>query len=371
MNRIHSNMRRAALGLVGLLASTACSPTYVLRAGWEEARLLSQRRPIEDVIHDTTVAPAVRGKLRLVEDARDFAVRELGLDAADSFRSYVELSRDTLILAVAAAHEPELRWLTWWFPIVGRVPYRGYFDFDDARAEGDRLADEGFDVSVRPVPAFSTAGWLPDPVVSTTLRSDSLSIATTVIHEITHTTFFAAGRADFNEAFANFVGHRGAIDFFCRAVADERLCDRAQRRWQDTRTFGRFFRSIADPLRELYASDLPDEEKRTRKTRVFQDAARRFEDDVKPELVGGSYGSLDPGRLNNAWVLSRLLYYDRLDDFEAVYEAHDSFPEALQALLAAARQGDPWAALDRLSGARSMAPRTPAAGASTVRSGDH
>ncbi len=343
-------MDRTGVGLVALLACSACSPTYVLRAGWEEARLLSQRRPIEEVIHDTTVAPAVRGKLRLVEDARDFAVRELGLDAADSFRSYVELSRDTLILAVAAAHELELRWLTWWFPIVGRVPYRGYFDFEDALAEGDRLADEGFDVSVRPVPAFSTAGWLPDPVVSTALRSDSVSVVTTVIHEITHTTFFAAGRADFNESFANFVGRRGAIDFFCRALADERLCDHARRRWEDTRTFGRFFRSIAEPLGEAYAGELSDDEKRARKSAIFRDAARRFEDEVKPELVGGTYRSLNPERLNNAWVLSRLLYYDRLDDFEAVYERHDTLAEALHALLAVARQGNPWAALDSLSG---------------------
>ncbi len=366
MNAIRSVQGRSGLGFALLLLCAACSPTYVLRAGWEEARLLSQRRPIEEVIHDTTVSPVVRGKLRLVEDARDFAVRELDLDAADSFRSYVELSRDTLILSVSAAYELQLRWLTWWFPIVGRVPYRGYFDFDDAFAEADRLDAEGFDVSVRPVPAFSTGGWLPDPMVSTALRGDSVSLATTVIHEITHTTFFAAGRADFNESFANFAGHRGAIEFFCGALADERLCDRARRRWEDTRTFGRFFRSIADPLREAFASGLSDEEKRTRKRAIFRDAAVRFEDEVKPELVGGTYGSLNPERLNNAWVLSRLLYYDRLDDFEEVHRRHDSLREALEALLVAARRGDPWAALDSLSGG----PRAAAGEESAVRPGD-
>ncbi len=341
--------RRSIAGLVALVPFLgACSPGYVLRAGWEEARILSSRRPIRAVVHDTTVDTVVRDKLRLVLDARDFAERDLGLRAGRSYESYAELDRDTLALNLLAAPEFELRWKTWWFPIVGRVPYKGYFDFGDALAEAARLESEGFDVQVRPVSAFSTLGWFPDPIMSTTLALDSLSLAETVIHEITHSTFFPTGRADFNESFANFVGNRGAIAFYCDAVKDPSACERARLRWEDTRVFGRFFHTLADPLRDVYASDLPPEAKRHRKREIFEEAARRFETEVKPQLRAGRYGSIDPTRLDNAWVLSRLLYYTRLDDFETVFQARGDVTVAVADIVREASGGDPWEALTRL-----------------------
>ena len=332
-----------------LLCVGGCSPAYVLRAGWEEARILSARRPIRAVIHDTTVAPETRDKLRLVLDARDFAERDLGLRAGASYESFTQLHRDTLVLTVLAAPEFELRWKTWWFPIVGHLPYKGYFDFEDARAEAAGLAAEGYDVSVRAVSAFSTLGWFPDPIMSTTLRLDSLGLVETVIHEITHSTYFPTGQADFNESFANFVGHRGAIEFFCDAVRDASACERARLRWDDTRVFGRFFHSILEPLQEVYASDMPDDAKRVAKREVFEEAVRRFETEYRPQLRAGQYGLIDPAGLDNAWIISRLLYYTRLDDFERVYAARGELVPSVEALMREASTGDPWEALTRLT----------------------
>lgn len=350
----------AALLTLALAGAGACSPAYVLRAGWEEARILAARRPIGEVIRDTAVEPAVRAKLRLVRDTRDFARLTLGLDPGDSFTSYAEVSSDTLLLVITAAEEFALRWKTWWFPIVGRVPYRGYFDFDRALREAERLGAQGYDVSVRPTAAFSTLGWLPDPLLSTTLAMDSVALAETVIHEITHSTFFPAGQARFNESFANFVGNRGAIAFFCDAVQDPELCDLARRRWEDTRVFGRFFQSLVEPLEALYATDLPPEEMRRRKREVFREAAERFDDEVRPRLTAGTYGTLDPERLNNAWVLSRLLYYTRLDDFEVIYLRFGDLRPAVRAVIEEARRRDPWAAVDALLATPPPSPSGPA-----------
>ncbi len=335
--------------VLAVLASGACSPTYVLRAGWEEAKLLSGRRPIPEVVGDTATSPELRGKLRLVLQARDWAERSLGLEPGDSFTSYARVESDTLLLVVSAAPRFELRWKTWWFPIVGSVPYRGYFDFDEAREEARELREEGWDVYLRPTSAFSTLGWLPDPVLSTVLRQDSVGIVETVLHEITHTTYFPSGHADFNESFATFVGHAGAGAFFCRALEREPLCREARDRWHDTRRWGRFLTALRDTLADLYGRELPAEEAARRKEAALDSAARRFEREVAPGFRTFPAGVLDRERLNNAWLLSRVLYYGRLDDFEAVREREGGVREAVRAIIDAARAApDPWTGLDRL-----------------------
>lgn len=339
----------AAALLAAVLPLAACSPVYVLRAGWEEAKLLERSRPIAEVVSDTATGPELRNKLRLVTDARAFAERSLELEPGDSFTSYAALERDTLLLVVSAAPRFRLAWKTWWFPIVGRIPYRGYFDFGEARRTADELRREGMDVYVRPTSAFSTLGWLPDPVLSTTLAGDSVGIVQTVIHEITHTTWFPSGHADFNESFATFAGHVGAIAFFCEALRHGAGCRRARARWHDTRLYGRFLVGLRDSLAALYVRDLPPQEMARRKRGILEAAAGRFASEVAPGFRASVPSLPDPDDLGNAWLLSRILYYGRLDDFEEVRRRAGGAREAIQGVLRAARAApEPWEGLDRL-----------------------
>lgn len=342
-----TSRRRIVLPVLSLLLA-GCSPEYVIRAGWEEAKILSARRPIEEILADPAVDSTTRAKLSLVRDTRVYGERILGLDAGKSFTSYAEIDSDTLVLVVSAAPELALRWKTWWFPIVGDLPYKGFFHFDEALKEAEKLRAEGWDTWVRPSSAFSTLGWLPDPILSPSLREDSLGLAETVFHEMTHTTFFPKGQARFNESFANFVGWRSAIEYFCDALADAERCAAAENRWHDVRAFGRFFHSVYDPLDLLYAEDLPAEQKRARKREILDAAAARYNEEVRPGLRSGRYGEMDPAALNNAWLLSRVLYYTRLDDFEAVYERYGTVSATVEAVIAETGGGDPWRALDRL-----------------------
>jgi predicted aminopeptidase len=325
----------------------SCSPTYVLRAGWEEARILADRRDIQDVIEDPATPPELQRKLGLVREVRVFAERRMGLDAGRSFRSFTATDRDTLVMVVSAAPEFELRWKTWWFPVVGRLPYKGFFNFGAAHREAEALAEQGYDTYVRPSAAFSTLGWFPDPVLTPALRGDELSIAETVIHEITHTTFFPRGHAQFNESFANFVGHRGTIEFYCDARGDSEPCSQAQDRWHDARVFADFFRSLREPLEQLYASNRGEAEMRRMKREIIETAVRRFDTQVATDLRSGRYGNLDSADIDNAWLLARLLYYERLGDFETLYGRFGSVKSTVEAIIEET-DTDPWEALDRL-----------------------
>jgi predicted aminopeptidase len=132
---------RVALALAGVsLAAScmACSPVYVMKAGIAEARILRARRPITEVLADTTTDARMRAKLAYVLEARRFAADELGIDVGDSYTMFTQLDRDTLALVVSAAPKDQIAPVTWWFPIVGRVPYRGFFSVEDARRASTR-----------------------------------------------------------------------------------------------------------------------------------------------------------------------------------------------------------------------------------------
>lgn len=207
----------AALG-----PATGCSPIYVIKAGWAEAKILRGRQPIPDVILSPETDERTRGKLTLAREAREFAMNELQLDVGDSYTTYTELERDTLAMVLSAAHRDRLVARTWWFPVVGRVPYRGFFDLDDALNEQSKLEDEGFDTYLRPTSAFSTLGWFSDPLLSTILRYDEVELITTIIHELSHNHLFVPGRVRFNESFATWVGRTGAVEFFCTRPGTKR-----------------------------------------------------------------------------------------------------------------------------------------------------
>src|SRR5438552_2186342 len=153
--------------LVLISAPTAC---YLSRGAWEEAKILSRRQPISEIIADPRTPQDARAKLKVVLAARQYAKDSLKLRTKDSFTTYSRLDHDTLVLVVSAAYRDTLKPYTWWFPIVGRVPYKGYFDFDAARRAANDLAPDGFDVYVRPPDAFSTLGFFNDPMPTRTIN---------------------------------------------------------------------------------------------------------------------------------------------------------------------------------------------------------
>ncbi len=335
-----------------VLLTSACSPVYVIRAGWEEAKILSRRQPIPKLVRDPRTPEATRAKLALVLEARQFAEQRLGLDAGESYTTFSQLDSDTLALVLSAARKDRFEAHTWWFPIVGSVPYKGFFSERRAQREIDKLERAGFDTYLRPTSAFSTLGWFNDPLVSPLLRYDEVSLANTVIHELLHNTFYAAGQAKFNESFANFVGSRGAIELFCgRDGATATTCARAQADWRDELRFGAFLSELIDEMEALYARpDLTTEQKIAARAEVFRRAEERFNAEVRPQLETGSFAGFFRRPLNNATLISRRLYYGRLDLFEQVFQATGGdLPRTIRRIEAAVRGADdPYAATERL-----------------------
>ena len=324
---------------------------YIARAGWEEAKILARRRSIPEIVEDQRTPPPVRMKLQLVLAARAFAEDSVGLRAGDSFTTYSQLDTDTLVLVLSGAYRDRLERYTWWFPIVGRVPYKGFFDPDDAKRASRELETRGFDAYLRPASAFSTLGFFNDPLLSTTLRQDSIDLVNTVIHETTHSTFFARGEAVFNESFANFVGARGAAWFY-RSRGRPDMADQADARWSDQKLLARFWGALHHTLDSAFKANRGPalEAKRLAlRDSIFALSRSHLIDGVGPHLRTISRRALERTRFDNASLLARRIYLTDLDLFDAAYEreGRDLRATVKQVISLARSDDDPYAAVNR------------------------
>jgi predicted aminopeptidase len=342
-------VRWTALTLLLAIGVFAVTPLgrYLLRAAWAEAGILMLRRPIVDVVRDPATPPDVRDKLRLVLQARAFAEDSLRLRTRESFTTFSALERDTLVLVLSGAYKDRLEAKTWWFPIVGRVPYKGYFDFARARHAAEELERGGFDVHLRRASAFSTLGWFNDPLLSTTLQADSIDLVDTVIHELTHNTFYESGEAAFNESFANFVGARGAERFFL-ARGDSASAARVVARWSDQKVLGVFWMHLAQSLDSAFKAHPNGIADRLRaRDTIYRAARRELVFGLGPKLHTIGPRALERMPLDNATLMARRVYASDLELFDRVYEREErDLDRAVDRILALARDSDaPFVAL--------------------------
>ena len=293
---------------------------YLTRAGFEETRILRSRQPIERMVRDSSVDPALRRSLSLVLETRDYAAR-LGMEAKETYTTYANVGRDTLLLVLQAAPKDCICPHTWKYPIVGRIPYKGFFDATAARREAARFTASGYDTYLRPSSAFSTLGWFNDPLLSTALTRDSLELAATVFHEIAHNTLYVKSATPFNESFAQLVGYRSAQAFFTDR-GDRLRAQQASDRWHDEMVLGEYYAALTARLDSLYAAK-PD-------STALEAGRREAEAWARTQLegaIGRRFRTIRVGRLterpiNNAQLIGARIYRTRLDLFERWYQQH-------------------------------------------------
>jgi predicted aminopeptidase len=296
--------RRLPLIAALFLATTSCSPPYLIHLGIGQGRIMLAKRHYPDALRDPDLAARHKSMILLVQEAKRFGEEVLGLARTDNFSSYVILDRDAVSWNVTAAEKTRLDPHRWWFPIVGHVPYKGYFSLGRAQREARRLAEKGYDTHVGKVAAYSTLGYFSDPIFSTFLGYPESALPELILHELTHATLFIKGEVELNEGLATFVGQKGGLDFLeQRYGADSRLLRDARARVRDERAFGAFITRLCTLAR---------------REKIFEEEKHALVE-LEWSFSGKRYRAFAEADWNNAVILAHRRYYGDLPAFEKLY----------------------------------------------------
>lgn len=314
----------AGLVLTGLGFFSGC---YTLKQGAVMLGYLGRAEPLENLPDSGSPEPGEREKNRIfverVHDIRRFAVGELGLRESQNYTRYVRLDRSYLAAVVSASAKDSFTRYEWWFPVVGAVPYKGFFDPEDAGREKARLERKGLDVWVRGVDAFSTLGWFRDPLYSYMRDYPPERLADLIIHELVHATVFIRGQVQFNEELAEFIGREGARLYMeSRFGAESEEYRRMENAGADSAAFLAFIQGLIVELEDLYQSGSARETVLEEKERIVSAAMRRFDDEYETRFRSDDYRGFSRVPVNNAYLELYRLYYAGDMFFDRMYERY-------------------------------------------------
>lgn len=317
-----------ALALVAAALAGACAtPAYYAQAVGGQWELWRKARPIAEIRDDANAAPALKNTLATVERIRAFASSDLALPANGSYTRYADLRRPYVVWNVFAAAALSTELKEWCFPIAGCVGYRGYFAEQDAKSLAAELRNQGYDVYVGGVPAYSTLGWFDDPVLNTFTHYPETEIARLIFHELAHQLTYVEDDSEFNESFASAVETVGVERWLAHhgSPAKQAAFDRAQRYRQD---FSRLVLKYRDRLQSLYESNLSSVEKLHSKTLALSELKDEYQR-IKQKQWNGyrGYDRWFDQDINNATLASIGLYNRLVPAFRALLaENGDDLP---------------------------------------------
>lgn len=309
--------------LLGSTLLVACTDLgYYLQCAKGHMDVMSRTRPIDELIVDPQTSPKVKQELGKVVTIRNFAVSELGLPDNDSYRNYADIGRPYVIWNVVAAPEFSLAPKTWCFPVAGCVAYRGYFKRESAVAEGDQLKQDGLDVSMYGVQAYSTLRWFSDPVLNTFLENSDEQLAGLIFHELAHQVVYVAGDSSFNEAFAKTVEMEGVRRWYQQHASPEKWQEYLHNEEQSA-VFQGFLRSVSERLNALYHQPLTAEAMRTAKNDLIGECVEEYQQMKKTGQLDDRFDNWMKHGLNNARLASIATYRDLVPGFQALLDDCD------------------------------------------------
>jgi len=314
---------RMVMGTVAALLISAfipgCGVGYVVRSAYFQAELLHSRTPIHEVRESGTLSPKHHAALDRIADVKSYGA-QIGLKATENYET-IAADWNRTIWNMSACPSLSFQPVTWRFPIVGKVPYLGFFRREDADKWVDRMESQGHEVYVRTAGAYSTLGWFRDPVLPGMLEWDDQRLADTVLHELAHATLWIKGSVKFNESFASFVGETASFRYLeNRFGSDSDTYTNAIAFHQDLARWRTILRSLYQDLDAVYSDPTKtDTEKLSERTLLYSSLSER----VKSANLAHEerfLEAVEKGPWNNARLVQYRTYNHKREWFQIVLD---------------------------------------------------
>lgn len=297
---------------------------YYHQAAMGQWQIYRQRLELQSLIDHPDTDPPLRQRLQLAQQLRQFAVTQLQLPDTESYRHYVDLERPYVVWNVVAAPELSLAPYQWCYPWLGCLEYRGYFDKDKAHAKAKALADEGWDVMVGGVQAYSTLGWFADPLLNTFTLGSEIQLAAILFHEMAHQQLYIKDDTAFNESFASTLEQIGVERWFQWQQQPDAY---ASYQWQQDHksAFITLLLQFRHRLQQLYASEEPPAVKRQRKAALIKELRETTYPDFRAHWQdSATFDGWMASEINNARLALIAQYHTWKPAFRQLLQQHQN-----------------------------------------------
>ncbi len=287
-----------------------------------QLKIIFNTTPVEELLASEAVPDSVKHKIRLIEDIKKFTVDSLGLNPSGSYQKFYDQKGEPILWVITASPPYSLDEKKWKFPVVGEFSYKGHFERDIAEKEARELKEEGYDVRVGEVSAWSTLGYLNDPILSSMVSREEGDLAALIIHELTHGTLFVKNDIEFNENLADFIGDEGAQFYLKTTFGDS---SEVYLKYLESRKFGKLFSEhitqgsrLLDSLYQTFSPEMASIYKDSLKYDLI-DSIMLSAENLLPEQ--SFYRYRGRGSVNNAFFTAYKTYQGKQDFFKEEMES--------------------------------------------------
>ena len=312
-------MIRACLFSIAFLAFTGCGTLHFYSQGAiGQAEILYKSRPNRKVLASPKSSDTLKSQITLAESICDFATQELALPGDTAYRKYADLGRKHVVFVLHASPEFSLEPKTWYYPLVGDLDYRGYFNEKDTIEYAAKLRAQGLDVYHGGTNAYSTLGFFHDPLLNTFIDYKEIDLAELIFHELTHRRIFIKDDTTFNESLANTVAEEGVRRWLISKKRRADLKDYEERLVR-RREFYSEIELTRNHLTKLYASNLPEDQMRLRKKEILDELKTRA-DALQKRWGGKQLAGWLRQDLTNAHLIALTVYNQDIGKFRRLLD---------------------------------------------------
>jgi predicted aminopeptidase len=292
---------------------------YLSKLGWHQSLITFHSVPVQEVLENEWTGQEAKEKIRLIQEIKRYGEEKLGLKETKSYSKYFEV-KGPVLHVITASEKDCLRLYHWNFPIAGNVTYKSFFTKEGVLKEKRIFEGRDYDIFIQQAAAYSTLGWLKDPVFSSMLQWDEATLANLILHEMTHATIYFKGQTDLNEQIATFIGNQGAVNFLTEKYGKgSKQVVEAIHNQEDDILFSRWIDQACQRLSKFYAREISRDEKLKGREEIFQVIEEEFRE-LRGRLKTDCYQGFEKIRINNAVLLAYRRYFHHLENFHALYE---------------------------------------------------